>query len=146
MRCAAGRLFLRVQKHCYFAGGGHGGLGATAGYGYCGDGRGVAGGLAGIFAGEQAYGEAGVEGVACGGGVHGFYCEGWNHFADAVGGSEVGALRAHFDYYIFGSACEEEVGAAGGGGGSDWLRRGKAAEDAGFAFVGSDPGYDLEQS
>lgn len=119
-------------------------MGAVAGYGDGGDGGGVAGGFARIFAGEEAHGEASVEGVARGGGVHGFYGEGWDHFAEAVGGGEEGALRAHFDHDIFGAAFEEEIGAAGGCGGRDRFGWWQAAEDTGLTFVGSDPGYDLK--
>jgi len=137
---------LRVQKFCDFAGCGHGGLGAVArdgDGGYCGC---VAGGIAGLFAGEQADGEAGVESVAGGGGVDRFYGEGWNHFAEAVGCGEEGALRSHFDYDISGAAREEEISAARGGFGRHWLGRREAAENARLAFVGSDPGSDLEEA
>src|SRR5271156_3367100 len=142
----ARRLFLGLQEFCDFAGCGHGGLGAVAGYGDCGYCGGVAGGLEGLFAGKQAYCEAGVERVARGGGVHGFYGEGWDHFAEAVVGGEEGALRAHFDYDVFGTALEEEIGAAGGCFGRYWLGWRQGAEDAGFAFVRSDPGDDLKQA
>ena len=146
MSGAVARLFLCLQKFCDFAGCGHGGLGAVAGHRDGGNGGGVAGGFAGIFAGEEAYCEAGVEGIACGGGVHGFYGERGNHFADAVGGGKEGALGAHFDYDIFGAAREEKAGTAGGSGGRHRLGWREAAKNARFAFVGSDPGYDLEQA
>ncbi len=121
-------------------------MSAVAGDGDGGDGGGVAGGIARIFAGEQAYSEAGIEGVACGGGVHGFYGEGWNHFAEAIGSGEEGALGAHFDYDILGAACEEKIGAAGGCFGRDRFGGREAAKNARLAFVGSDPRYHLEQA
>ena len=121
-------------------------MSAVAGDRDGGDGGGVAGGIARIFAGEQAYGEAGIEGVACGGRVHGFYGEGWNHFAEAIGSGEERALGAHFDYDIFGAACEEKIGAAGGCFGRDRFGGREAAKNARLAFVGSDPRYHLEQA
>src|SRR5271157_1390514 len=106
-------LLLGLQEFCDFVGCGHGGLGAVAGYGdggYCGS---VASGFEGLLAVKQADCEASVEGVACGRGVNCFYCEGWNHFADAIGRGDERALRAHFNCDIFGAALEEEIGAAG---------------------------------
>ena len=119
---------------------------AVAGDGNCGDCGGVARGFERLLAGEEADGEAGVECVACSSGVHGFYIERGRHLAEAVGGGEVGALRTHFDDDIFGAALEEKFGAARGCGGSDGFGGGKAAENARLAFVGRDPGGDLEQA